>query len=131
MRGNSAFSSHGHHHVWTQLADAPSQVRNNRIKILPIELAVGMVEYGSAAYFQQFAGSLEFQTAGCGKLVIGPGRAPMRGCLPRRKANHIGFNAAFGVPQQRAAKAASFVVRMGSKTQEAKHLFSLYSSLMR
>jgi hypothetical protein len=37
----------------------------------------------------------------------------------------VRFHAAFGVVQQSAAKAAGFIVRMGSKTEEAKHLFSL------
>jgi hypothetical protein len=48
----------------------------------------------------------------------------MRGCLAGRKTNHMGFNATFGIAQQRAAKTAGFVVRMGSKTQEPMHLFS-------
>jgi hypothetical protein len=43
----------------------------------------------------------------------------------------VGFYATFGVAQQRAAKAAGFIVRMGSKTEEPKHLFSLNPSLIR
>jgi hypothetical protein len=42
----------------------------------------------------------------------------------------VGFHAAFGVAQQSAAKAAGFVVRMGSKTEEPKHLFSRYPCLI-
>jgi hypothetical protein len=33
--------------------------------------------------------------------------------------------------EQSAAKAAGFVVRMGGKTEEPKHLFSLNPSLIR
>jgi hypothetical protein len=35
------------------------------------------------------------------------------------------FHAAFRVAQQRTAEAARFVVRMGSKTKQPIHLFSL------
>ena len=70
MRGDSAFCAHRHHHMRTQLTDAASQIGNNGIKILAIELAIGIVEHGPAAYFQQFAGSVEFQAAGGGKFIV-------------------------------------------------------------
>jgi hypothetical protein len=55
----------------------------------------------------------------------------MRGCLPGRKADDVRFHAAFSIAQQGSAKAARFVVRMGGKTKEPKHLFSLYPSLIK
>jgi hypothetical protein len=42
----------------------------------------------------------------------------------------VGFHPAFGVAQQGTAKAACLIVRMGSKTEQAKHLFSFYPSLI-
>ena len=55
----------------------------------------------------------------------------MRGRLPRGEADDVGFNAAFGIAQQGTAKAARFIIRVGGKTEQAKHLFSLYPSLIK
>jgi hypothetical protein len=55
----------------------------------------------------------------------------MRGRLAGRKADHVCFHATLSVAQQSSAKAARFVVRMGGKTKEPKHLFSLYPSLIK
>jgi hypothetical protein len=55
----------------------------------------------------------------------------MRGRLPGRKADYMRFHAALSIAQQSSAKAARFVVRVGGKTKEPKHLFSLYPSLIK
>jgi hypothetical protein len=55
----------------------------------------------------------------------------MRGRLAGSKTNYVGFNAAFSVAQQGTAKAARLIVWMGGKTEQAKHLFLFYPSLIK
>jgi hypothetical protein len=55
----------------------------------------------------------------------------MRGRLAGCEADYVGFDAALSVAQQSTAKAARLIVRMGGKTEQAKHLFSFYPSLIK
>jgi hypothetical protein len=83
------------------------------------------------AYFQHFTRSLKLKAACGGKLFVRLCASAMCGRLSGRKANHMGFHAAFGIVEERGAKAAGFIVWVRSYTEQAKHLFSLNPSLIR
>jgi len=76
-----------------------------------------------------WAGCLEFTAADKGEFVVRTGSAPVCGRLSRGEANYVGFNTAFGISAAENPKPAGFIVRMGGKTEQAKHLFLVYSSL--
>ena len=116
MRRNRALCSHAHHHMRTNLPNAPCQVGRHGVKILPIKLPVRIVQHRSLAYFQQLAGRLKFQQTRGRKLFVGLCAAPVCGRLAGRKADNVRFHALFRVAQQGAAKTAGFIVRMCSYT---------------
>jgi hypothetical protein len=70
MRGDGAFSAHGHRDVRPQLAYAARQVGNHRMKILAVEFSIGLVEHRALADLQQLACSVEFKAAGGGEFIV-------------------------------------------------------------
>src|ERR1041384_2693632 len=100
------------------------------MEILAVKLAVRVIEYHPMADFQQLASRFKLAAAHGGELFVGAGMAAVGGRLAGSEANYVGFHATFRVAQQGTAKTARLIVRMGGKTEQAKHLFSLYPSLI-
>ena len=55
----------------------------------------------------------------------------MSGGLSRSQANYVSLYPVLGIMEQSSSESSRLIVRMGSKTQQAKHLFPVYSFLMR
>jgi hypothetical protein len=67
------------------------------LQVQAVELAVGVVEHGSARDLQYFAGGSKFLAPQCPQFPIVTRAAAMSGRLPRRQADDAGFNAALAI----------------------------------
>src|ERR1700674_630289 len=118
MAGNGAVRTEGEHHVWTEAANVERQVADHFIKILAVELAVGIIQHDSAGNFQDFTSSGKLLPPhGC-QFLVACGATPMARGLPGSKADYAGLDAPIVVEAQRATKASGLVVGMGGDAQQ-------------
>jgi len=77
MAGGAAFSAECEHHLWTKAANVQSEVIDDSVQFLPVELSVGIVENQRPGDLQDFAGCGELPFADVGKVLVGFGVAAM------------------------------------------------------
>src|SRR6202521_2826960 len=113
MAGNGAVRTEGDQHVRTEPANVERQVADHFVKILAVELAVGIIQHDSAGNFQDFTSSGKlFPAHGC-QFLVACGATTIASGLPGSKADYAGLDAAIVVEAQRAPKASGLVVGMG------------------
>src|SRR5581483_6797756 len=121
MSGYTAFGAEGQHYLRTKPADMECQLADHAIEVLPVELAVGIVEDFAFGDLQNRTGGSELETANSREFVIIFDPAAMGGGLPWGQADDAGLDAAIVIESQRASEIAGFVVGMRGYAHHAQH----------
>ena len=100
MRCHSAFASKREHDLRPKLPHKQREITNHSVQILPVQLAIRIVEHNAAPDLQNLTRRSEFSAPyGCEFLIVASAAA--MGCrLPRREAHNAGFHSALGVQPQ-------------------------------
>src|SRR5579884_3299235 len=112
MSGYTAFGAEGQHYLRTKPADMECQLADHAIEVLPVELAVGIVEDFAFGDLQDRTGGSELETANSREFVIIFDPAAMGSRLAWSQADYAGLDAAIMVERQRPAEITGFIVRM-------------------
>jgi len=104
-----------------KFADAQSQVINDAVEFLAMELAVGIIQNDGLGDAQDFAGGGEFLAAKLGKLAIGLSGSTITGGLTGCKTDDAGFHPTFAIEAKTSAEVAGFIVGMRCYDHQAKH----------
>src|ERR1022692_1038063 len=123
VAGHRAVRAEGEHHMRTEPANVERQVADYPVKILAVELVVGIVQHDSLGDFQDFTGGGKLLPPHSGQFLVAGGATAMARRLPRSKADHASLGTTIVTEAPRTAKAAGLVVRMGGDAHQAKHGF--------
>jgi hypothetical protein len=107
--------------VRAELTDVVYQVGNDSVHFDAVQLAVRIVEHGSAAHVEDGARFSKFLSSKRGQLVIVFGFAAMRGSLTGGKADDGRVHSAVAVKVKSAAEGARFVVGMSGHCEQSHH----------
>jgi hypothetical protein len=121
MTGNGAVRTESEHHVWTEPANMERQVTDHFVKILAVELAVGIIQNDSTRNFQDFASRSKLLSPQRPQFLVACSATAMGSGLPRSKADYAGFDATIVREAERPTKASGLVVGMGGDAHQAKH----------
>jgi len=119
--GHPAFRPEREHDLWPEAAHLESEVADHTVQLLPIQLAVGIVEYYPAGDLEDPTGGGKLLSPHDRQLVIVFGSSTVGGCLPRRKTNYRSLDAPIMVECQRTAESSSFIIRMCRDAHHAPH----------
>ena len=108
-----AFRAEGQHHLRPKSANLKRQLIHHPVKVLAMEITVGIVSYDPVGDLQNLTGGGKLPAPHRGQLLIILGSATMGGCLTRRKANDRGLDAPLMVKSQRTAESSGLIIRMG------------------
>ena len=121
MAGDAAFRAEGEQNLRAKFPDTLSEIIDDAVEFLAMELAVGIVENNGFGDAQDFARGEEFLAAKFGKLAIGLGGSTISGGLSRRETNDRGCCAAIAIEAKTSAEVPGFVVGMRGYDHQAKH----------
>src|SRR5580700_10191364 len=105
----------------TKTADVQSQLAYNFIKILPVELPIGIVQNDSACNSQNFTSGRKLFAPQSREFLVISGTASIARRLPRGQADHASLDASVVVKAERAAKAPGLIVGMSSNAHQPQH----------
>ena len=100
VAGHAAFRAEGHDHLRAEFADMLRQFPHYFVEVLPVKLAIGVVQNHRIRDFENLARSGEFLAPHRHQFLVITRAAAMRGCLSGREANHGRLHAAIAVKQQ-------------------------------
>ncbi len=101
--------------------DTQSEIIDDAVEFLTMELAVGIIENDGFGDAQNFARGEEFLATKLGKLAIGLSGSAIGSRLARRETNDGGLRAAVAIEAKASAEVAGFIIGMRGYDHQAKH----------
>jgi hypothetical protein len=107
--------------VGAEFTDVTHQIADDSVHFDAVQLAVRIVEHGSAADVEDGARFSKLLPSERGQFVIVFGLAAMGGSLTGSKADDGRFHASVAVKVKSAAEGAGFVVGMSGHCEQSHH----------
>src|SRR5580704_17279326 len=121
MSGQSAVGSEGDHYLRTNAADAQHQLACRLVEIGTIELAVKVVEHLAVIDVEDLERLGKFGASQSSQFFVRRRAAAVARGRAFGQADDRGLDPTLVIVEQRAAKGAGLVVRMGGNTQKFAH----------
>jgi len=121
MAGDAAFHAEREQNLRAKFPDTLSEIIDDAVEFLTMELAVGIIENDGFGDAQDFARGEEFLAAKFGELAIRLDGSAIGGGLARRETDDRGLRTAIAVKAKTSAEVAGFIVGMRGYDHQAKH----------
>jgi hypothetical protein len=106
-----------------ELPDLIRQIADDVVQILPVQIAVGIIQHNPLGHFQYLASGRKFFPSHRRQFVVRLGSAAIGSRLPGSKTYHASFHPAIMVKTKRASETSGFIIRMRRNHHHAKHGF--------